>query len=122
MPVSNEELVQAILAEQRRIWGGLGPYDHYLLDDGLHDAPHFGGTPEEYAWLQAHYGITEEKDVRWQFVLESYAGLLSLTEEDAAQDPNDREMRQFVRDPAAVRRFLETLLAKYRSNTAQYPR
>ena len=60
--MTRPELIEAVLTEMHRVWG----------DEG------FGGTFPEYEWLLANYGITEEEDVQWQFVLQyhmdGYAG------------------------------------------------
>lgn len=95
------ELIDSILKEMSRIWGD---------DEG------FGGTYQEYRWLAKNYEITEEEDVKWQFLLQESTG--DLPEEDA-EDP---EVKEFLEDNEAVYSFLESLLSKYKGSTAVYPR
>jgi hypothetical protein len=96
--VTRAELIEAVLAEMRRVWG----------DDG------FGGTSVEYAWLLANYGITEEDDVQWQFVFQY--DIDDMPEEDWEDD----EVMEFVEDDAAVQPFLRMLLQKYRRGSSTY--
>jgi hypothetical protein len=103
--MTRDELIDAIIAEMERVWGAEG----------------LNGDMDEYAWLATHYNITEEEDVKWQFVREQ-----DLPEEDREDldpdDPDDARFIAFLNDPGAVVAFLETLLQKYRSNIVSYPR
>ena len=60
------------------------------------------GSDESYMWLLENYGITEEEDVRWQFIID---------EESASElnpnDENDLELIAFLNDPEALWSFLE---------------
>ena len=99
------ELIKSVLAEMDRVWG----------PDG------FGGELEAYGWLQEHFGITEEEDVQWQYVLSDWAGTLA---EDTA-DLNEDEKNQvgaFLQDDSVVTVFLETLLQRYKSSDRTYSR
>jgi len=96
--MNRAELIESILEEMQRVWG----------DEG------FGGSFPEYEWLLTNYGITEEEDVQWQFVLQY--DMDDMPEEDW----EDEEVMQFVEDDAAVLPFLRILLRKYRSGTATY--
>ena len=80
----------------------------------------FGGTAEEYRWLLANYGITEEEDVRWQFVLEQDCGITDAKEDLDEADEDDAKLAAFLEDPDAIWTFLETLLTKYRSSSNCY--
>ena len=95
------KLVDAIVAEMDRVWG----------------EPGFGGSSEEYAWLEENYGITEEDDVHWQFVLQ-YFVTHDLPEDDLADD----EVMSFLDDFQAVEWFLSDLLDRYKSKNKVYPR
>lgn len=99
--ISKSRLIKEVLKQMARVWGE---------DEGL------GGTDEEYEWLLANYGISEEEDVKWQLVLQDTMD--DLPEEDA----DDPEVRAFVDDEQAVQAFLEAFLAKYRNSTAIYHR
>lgn len=92
-----------ILAEMDRVWG----------DDG------FDGDDAGYAWLLTNYGITEEDDVRWQYILAHQMGD-DLPGEIFHENAENKEMMAFVDDEEAVRMFLLELLRKYRSNTSTY--
>jgi hypothetical protein len=96
--MNRAELIESVLEEMQRVWG----------DEG------FGGSFPEYEWLLTNYGITEEEDVQWQFVLQH--DMDDMPEEDR----EDEEVMQFVEDDAAVLPFLQILLRKYRSATAAY--
>lgn len=96
--VDRYALIEAVLAEMGRVWP----------DDS------FGGSAEEYAWLLKHFGISEEEDVKWQFILQDSTG--DLPEEDA-EDP---EVTDFLDDDEAVCAFLAELLEKYKSSTLSY--
>ncbi|WP_369927618.1 hypothetical protein [Xanthomonas sp. NCPPB 2632] len=96
--MTEDELITAILAEMARVWG----------ESGLH------GEPDEYAWLESTYGITEDDDVKWQMVLQYRDG--ELPEDDR----EDQDVMAFLHDETAVVRFLEGLLKKYQSSAAVY--
>ena len=74
------------------------------------------GEPKEYAWIESHYGISEEDDVQWQLILEYEA------DEMLEEDLEDEELMQFLADNFAVVVFLEDLLRRYRSKRDVYPR
>ena len=93
--MTKDELIDAVMREMDRVWG----------TKGLH------GTPDEYAWLLTHYGITAEEDSRWMDVL--YAS----TDRLPRGEPENEEVTRFLNDDQALRAFLEQLLQKYRSNT-----
>ena len=84
----------------------------------IFDRPDFEGTPDQYQWLEEHYGVTEEEDVRFaqalQYVYEGEAGL-----ED--QKRGDPDVMGFLKDDEAVERFLQELLAKYDAAADVYP-
>lgn len=63
-------------------------------------------------------GRIMEPALAWQFILESYGNMLSIT----IENPEDHDMLGFLQGPDSVHRFLESLLGKYRSNDANYPR
>lgn len=98
MSMTRSELIEAVLKEMDRVWG----------DEG------FGGTALEYEWLRAHYRISEEEDVQWQFVLQY--DMDDMPEEDQ----EDEEVVEFVENESAVMAFLASFLDKYRSGTATY--
>jgi hypothetical protein len=98
--MTDTQLMERILSEIARVWGD---------DDGL------AGEAAEYAWLHAHYGITEEEDARWHLLLQENMG--ELSEEDEA----DPEIEAFLEDGEAVTAFLEMFLAKYQSSDVVYP-
>lgn len=81
-----------------RVWG----------DDG------FGGSWEEYSWLQAHYGITEVDDVHWQMILQQSMGDLE------PEDASDEYYGPFLRDEKAIEEFLNDFLRRYRAGTGVY--
>ena len=97
---TDAKLMELILEEIARVWGD---------DDGL------AGEPAEYAWLQEHYGITEEEDAKWHLLLLDNMGEL---EEEDLEDP---EIEAFLEDEAGVTAFLTMFLEKYRSSDAVYP-
>ena len=99
MRMTKSRIIKEVLKQMTRVWGA---------GEGL------GGTEEEYEWLLANYGISEEEDVRWQLILQD--SMDDLPEEDA----DDPEVRAFVDDEEAVQAFLEAFLARYRSSTAIY--
>ncbi|MBA3826109.1 MAG: hypothetical protein H0X24_19690 [Ktedonobacterales bacterium] len=83
----------------------------------------FGGDPHEYAWLEQNYGITEAEDVRWIDVLTYHSGEVEMFDGHHLEGEEEREeVLAFLEDPEAVIAFLETLLKRYQSNTATYPR
>lgn len=92
------DLIDAISLEMNRVWG----------EDGLH------GEPEEYAWLEEHYGVTEEDDVCWQLTIQHHFGDLPK------EDQDDAEVMQFLNDDARVEQFLRDLLRRYQANTLTY--
>jgi hypothetical protein len=96
-------LTGQVQQEMRRVWAGVD----------------FDGEDEQYTWLQTHYGVTEEEDVRWQYV----SDFVKNGSESALgmSDADDKELLAFLYDRQAVRAFLEELLRKYRSNTVSYP-
>ncbi len=74
------------------------------------------GTQEEYAWLKQHYGISEDDDVNWQFILQDSTD--DLTEDELSEDdPDDEEMIDLLTHPGDIIATLNTLLLRYRSNT-----
>ena len=97
--MTEEELIDAVIAEMERVWG----------ESGLH------GEPEEYTWLETNYGITEEEDVKWQLALQyNYHDLPD-------EDKEDEEVMSFLEDEKAVMDFLKSFLQKYKSNSLTYP-
>jgi hypothetical protein len=94
--MSRTTLIEAVLVEMDRVWGPEG----------------FGGSFADYDWLLAHYGISEEEDVNWQFVLQH------ATDDLPDEDAEDAEVMLFLDDDAAVGQFLRELLQKYRNGTA----
>jgi hypothetical protein len=98
--LSQTQLMEAILEQIARVWGD---------DDGLE------GEPAEYEWLMAHYGISQDEDIKWHLLLQDNMG--DLPEEDA-EDP---EVQAFLEDEAAVLGFLRMFLEKYRASDAVYP-
>jgi hypothetical protein len=99
MVMHKTQLIDAIIVEMDRVWGSEG----------------LNGEPDEYAWLLENYGISKEKDVLWQLILEY--DLDELTEEDR----EDREIMEFLEDDQAVVKFLSRLLAHYQSASVSYP-
>lgn len=89
-----------------------------VTDEVLRVLPDFEGDPEEYAWLLATYGVTEEEDVQWSNVLAWDQGEF---ESDLYDEEELAEHEAFLDDDAAVIAFLEGLLLKYRSSTAVVP-
>jgi len=73
----------------------------------------FEGTIEDYEWLLANYGITEDEDVEWITICEYYGEGISSNDEPS------EDWLQTLRDEQAVRTILEQLLQKYRSNTTR---
>lgn len=102
--LTRSELIESVLAEMDRVWGPKG----------------FGGEFEAYAWLKAHFGISEEEDVQWQDVLSDWAGTLDEDTADLEEDEKE-QVKAFLQDDSAVTTFLETLLQCYRSSDATYP-
>jgi hypothetical protein len=80
--------------------------------------PGFGGTTEEYTWLEANYGVTVQEDNHWIDILEHYVHGVPV---DEILGPDDPVYRALLTDPQKVQAFLEQLLHKYESNTAIYP-
>jgi hypothetical protein len=103
--VTKDELVDAVIAEVERVFA----------PDG------FDGEQPQYEWLEKTYGISEEDDVKWQFILEQDFDEEDRDELDPA-DENDAEMLAFLADEPAVMAFLENILAKYRAHDAVWPR
>jgi hypothetical protein len=89
-------LMDEIMTEMARVWGD-----------------HFEGTIEDYEWLLANYGITEDEDVEWINICEYYGEGISPDDEPS------EDWLQTLRGEQAVRTILEQLLQKYRSNTAR---
>lgn len=89
-----------------------------VTEEVLRVLPDFEGDPEEYAWLLATYGVTEEEDVQWSNVLAWEQGEF---ESDLYDEEELGEHEAFLEDDAAVVAFLEGLLAKYLSSTAVIP-
>jgi len=91
-----------------------------LVAEVLRVLPDFDGNEDEYAWLLANYGVTEEDDVKWQNVMHWEAGTF---EEycDHYDEEETSEWEAFLNDDAAVIAFLESMLARYRAGTAVYP-
>jgi hypothetical protein len=100
MAMNRAQLIDAIFQEMQRVWGEEGPR----------------GEPEESAWLEKHYGISEEQDIQWELILAYEAD--EMDEEDLADD----ELMESLEDNLTVILFLEGLLRKYQSGTAVYPR
>ncbi len=73
------------------------------------------GSPEEFAWLLEHYGIAEEDDVRWQWLI----GYLSdsLYEDEIEDD----EVYDFIKVEEAVRAYLAPFLKNRQRNALTYP-
>ncbi|VVE14611.1 MULTISPECIES: hypothetical protein [Pandoraea] len=91
----------SIIDEMERVWG----------DPGLE------GTSDEYKWLEGHYQITEEEDVKWQMALQYFVNH-DLPEDDGS----DPEVMAFLNDYDAVRSFLAEFFRKYRSSDKVYLR
>ncbi|MDD1149813.1 hypothetical protein M5G25_16105 [Pseudomonas sp. TNT2022 ID357] len=103
--LTRSELIELVLAEMDRVWGPEG----------------FGGEIEAYAWLKAHFGISEEEDVQWQDVLSDWAG--TFDEDTADLEENERErVKAFLQDDSSVTAFLETLLHRYKNTDVTYLR
>lgn len=101
--MTRSDLIESVLVEMDRVWGPKG----------------FGGELEAYAWLKAHFDISEEEDVRWQEVLSDWAG--TFDEDTADLDEDEKEqVKAFLQDDSAVTTFLESLLQRYRSSAATY--
>ncbi|AXQ50959.1 hypothetical protein DZC31_30030 (plasmid) [Stenotrophomonas rhizophila] len=103
--LTRSELIESVLAEMARVWGPEG----------------FGGELEAYAWLQEHYGISEEDDLQWQDVHSDWAGTLDEDSADLEEDEKDK-VKAFLQDDPTVTAFLETLLQRYKSSDATYTR
>ncbi len=102
--LTKSELIESVLVQMNRVWG----------PDG------FGGELEAYAWLQEHFGISEEEDVTWQDVLSELAGTLEQDIADLDED-EQKQVKAFLRNDTAVIEFLESLHHRYRSSDAVYP-
>lgn len=76
----------------------------------------FDGTQQEYDWLLANYGITDEEDVMWMLILQH--GMDDLEPEDR----DDEELMTFLENEQSVVEFLEHFLQKYQSSDKVYPR
>jgi hypothetical protein len=98
--MSRAQLIDAIMVEIERVWPGY----------------HLNGTKEQYEWLRANYRITAVEDIRWQLILEHSEH--ELRDGDRA----DGDLMAFLDNDAAVIAFLQTMLDKYRSNTAVHER
>jgi hypothetical protein len=109
MDEPKNELIDAIIREVERVFG---------------EDPGFEGTNEQYGWLATTYGVTEDDDVKWQFLICPDPFDPSKTVDPLDPDnSDDEEMISFlIDDNAVVIAFLETLLAKYRSSDAVWPR
>lgn len=106
-----EDLIDAVIVEMERVWRPSG----------------FGGTFEEYAWLEAIYGIDEEDDNRWQSVLDYWkdgrpdeAAMKFLSDPEMTSyldpaNPYDVAVGAFLDDEDAVRTFLRGTLDRYRA-------
>lgn len=99
--MSSDELIAEIIKNVERVFG----------TDG------FGGTSEEYGWLLRRCGITEEEDNTWIDIID-FEGSSEL---DPANE-DEAKIIGFLRDPAAVHRFLAALLKKYRNCHDVYPK
>jgi hypothetical protein len=91
--------MQTIVAELTRVWPG--------------DC--FEGTDDQYAWLYAHYGITEDDDVKWQCAL---ADWMDEDPDLDRTDPADRELMAFLADERAMQSFLFRLREQYHQGSA----
>lgn len=92
-----KQLIDAIASEQERVWGADG----------------FSGTPEQLAWLQKTFGITEEDVAIWSAVL--------LHEFDGSHGCDcDEQMLTFLSNRNRIADFLYVLLRKYRSSNDRY--
>lgn len=94
------ELINAIFERMDVVWGEEG----------------FDGEAQEYDWLLANYGITDEEDVMWMLILQH--GMEDLESEDR----DDEELMTFLENEQAVVGFLESFLQKYQSADTVYPR
>ena len=94
------ELINAIFERMDAVWG----------EDG------FDGEPQEYDWLLASYGISDEEDVMWMLILQH--GMDDLESEDR----EDEELMAFLENEQAVDEFLAAFLLKYQSSDKVYPR
>lgn len=118
MTKENEKLVDAVLVEIERVWGGLSPVErHFMGLPPQEDQPYFEGGEENYQWLERHSGIIEEEDVMWQLVMEDRFDVLSIDEDEE----DEQETMEFLRDDEAVNSFLKEFLQKYKSIKGQYP-
>lgn len=95
-------LIGRVMAEMERVWGPS-------------ETQGFDGTTEQYAWLEQHYGITEDDDVHWQFILQDSWG-----EKPDDLNEDDGETREFLASPHAIVGHLNFLLERYRSNTLSH--
>lgn len=93
-------LINAIFEQMDRVWGEEG----------------FDGEEQEYDWLLANYGITEEEDVMWMLILQH--GMDDLEPDDR----EDEELMTFLENEQAVIRFLETFLHKYQGSDLVFVR
>lgn len=98
--VTKVELINAIFERMDVVWGEEG----------------FDGEAQEYDWLLANYGITDEEDVMWMLILQH--GMDDLESEDR----DDEELMTFLENEQAVVGFLEAFLQKYQSSDKVYPR
>lgn len=77
-----DELLDAIADESERIFG----FENYP-------------SKEESAWLVGTYNISKEEHLRYELILD-------YVSDDLAEEETDYEALAFVRDDAAVLRFL----------------
>ena len=79
------------------------------------------GTTEEYVWLEANYGVTEEDDNKWLDILGHYEGSpheqpswATLTDEER------QEVMAFVTDQELHLPFLFNLARRYDAGKSRY--
>ena len=123
--MTKDDLIDAILKELARIWGSKSTYAEVVSSYKQRIWPwgNLHGDAEQLAWLLAQYGITEDEDARWQFILDDKMvddGVPPLEELDP-HNLDDQELLLFLNDEQAVYTCLKQLLQKYRSNDVEYP-
>lgn len=96
--MKKSQLVEEVLNEMSRVWGGDG----------------FDGTAIEYEWLLRNFNIKEEEDVRWQLILQHESADLP------AEELDNEEVMRFLEDDEAVVNFLMVFLSKYKSSAEIY--
>lgn len=102
--MERSELIEGILEQMGRVWGPEG----------------MDGSPAEYAWLVAACGVSEEDDLRWQYVFDDDRSV----EMSGSLDSEDEwvlEMLHFLSDEATVCEFLSRVLGLYKG-CRPYPR